>query len=308
MAREYRIGTGGWGYFRVPRVAPLAAYARMFDFVEVNSTFYHVPPLKKVEVWRRHVPDEFEFSVRAHQSITHRYALKPVEEMFEMLERMRQICRVLRAEILHLQLPPSFKPTKSSTDLQTFLSSTSFQNPRLALEFRSGLPIPSELVKTMRDHNVVHCTDLSRGETPAYESDILYSRLFGRGEHNIYQPTDKELVFIDRKASESKSHKVVLSFHFVRMYKDAARLKVYKETGKFPMITQSTGLDSFKKVLSEDARFPSTKQELIKDQGWKVFDLSENERINVADFLDKLPEATYNDVHEVTDTLKNLLR
>jgi uncharacterized protein YecE (DUF72 family) len=79
----------------------------------------------------------------------------------------------------------------------------------------------------MQDHDIIHCTDLSRGETPAYESDVLYTRLFGPREHDVYQPTDKELVFIDKKASESKSQKVIMSFHFVRMYKDAARLKIY---------------------------------------------------------------------------------
>jgi hypothetical protein len=74
------------------------------------------------------------------------------------------------------------------------------------------------------------------------------------------------------------------------------------------MITQSIGADSFKEVLKEDARFPSTKQELIDDQGWKVFDLSENDRIHIGDLLEKLPEATYGDVNEVTDALKGFLR
>jgi hypothetical protein len=92
------------------------------------------------------------------------------------------------------------------------------------------------------------------------------------------------------------------------MYKDAARLKTYKQSGKFPMITRSTGLASLEEVLSEDARFPSTKQELIRSQGWKIFDLTETNRIHVGDMLEKLPEATYNNSGEVAERLKRVMR
>jgi len=76
---------------------------------------------------------------------------------------------------------------------------------------------------------MIHSIDLSKGEKPAYDSDTLYTRLFGKGEHNIYQPTDGELMEIDRKAENAQSSRIVMSFHFVRMYKDAARLR---PTGK----------------------------------------------------------------------------
>jgi hypothetical protein len=186
----------------------------------------------------------------------------------------------------------------------------SLQKLRLALEIRGVRPaqLPPELLKIMQDYNIVHSTDISRGEMPAYQSDILYSRLFGKGRHNVYQPTDEELSEIDTKASSGKSEKIVMSFHFVRMYKDAARLKTYKQTGKFPMVTSSTGLTSVEEILREDARFPSTKQELIRSQGWKIVDLTETERIHVADLLEKLPEATYNNLGEVADRLEPLMR
>jgi uncharacterized protein YecE (DUF72 family) len=279
--------------------------------VEVNSTFYQIPLLKEVEKWRRHVPPDFKFSVRAHQSITHLYKLQPVEETFEAFERMNQICSTLDAEVMHLQVPPSFELTETSiTNFHSLLSSVSLRKLRLALEIRGvrSSQLPPELLKTMQEYNIVHCTDLSRAEMPAYESDMLYTRLFGKGKHNVYQPTDEELVEIDKKASSGKSEKIVMSFHFVRMYKDAARLKTYKQTGQFPMVTRSTGLDSLEEVLSEDARFPSTKQELIRSQGWKIFDLTETKRIRVENLLEKLPEATYNDLDEVADRLERVMR
>lgn len=270
-----------------------------------------MPTLKEVEKWRRLVPPDFKFSVRGHHSITHKYKFRPVKETFEAFERMKQICNKLNADVMHLQVPSSFELTEASIiNLRSLLSSVSLQKLRLALEIRGVRPpqLPPELMKTMQDYNIVHSTDISRGEMPAYESDILYSRLFGKGRHNVYQPTDEELSEIDTKASSGKSEKIVMSFHFVRMYKDAARLKTYKQTGKFPMVTSSTGLTSVEEILREDARFPSTKQELICSQGWKIVDLTETERIRVADLLEKLPEATYNNLGEVADRLKPMMR
>jgi hypothetical protein len=115
-------------------------------------------------------------------------------------------------------------------------------------------------------------------------------------------------VQIDRKVSGSKSKKVAMSFHFVRMYKDAARLKVYKQTGKFPMVTHSTGIPSFEEVLSEDAVFPATKEDLIIKQGWKLFDRTETERVRVNHYLEKVPEGRYENISELVDRLVSTMK
>jgi uncharacterized protein YecE (DUF72 family) len=308
---EYLIGTGGWTYFRIPGVHPLLAYSKAFNFVEVNSTFYQIPPLREVETWRRLVPHHFQFTVRANKAITHKYKLQPTQEALRTFEKMKQICTILNTPVLHLQTPPKFVFTENSVNnLRDFLSSINLEKLRLALEIRGAActKLPSGLIKAMQNYNMVHSVDLSKGETPAYESDILYSRLFGTGQHNVYQPTDEELVRIDKKASSGNFQKTILSFHFVKMYKDAARLKMYKETGKFPQITKYTGLDSLEEVLSEDAQFPTTKQALIQHQGWKLFDLTEDKRIQVGEFLQNLPEKTYNNISEVIDTLNSFVR
>jgi hypothetical protein len=158
----------------------------------------------------------------------------------------------------------------------------------------------------MQENNVIHCVDLSNSEAPAFDSDMLYSRLFGKGHHNIYEPTDEELRGIDKKASKGSFEKVMLSFHFVKMYKDAARLKTYKEKGRFPMVTKSTGLRSLDEVLREDAQFPAKKEQLIQSQGWKLFDLTPETRMHAKNLLQKLPEKTYNNTDEVTEALQSI--
>jgi uncharacterized protein YecE (DUF72 family) len=224
---------------------------------------------------------------------------------------MKQTCRILGADVLHLQTPASFEASKvDGENLEQLLSSLNLDGLRLALELRGGerQGLPPGFSKVMQDHDLIHCVDLSKGEMPDYDSDILYTRLFGRGHHNVYQPSDAELVEIDRKVSGSKSGKVAMSFHFVKMYKDAARLKVYKQTSKFPMVTRSTGIASFEEVLSEDAVFPATKEDLIIKQGWKLFDRTETERARASDYLEKVPEGRYGNIGELVDSLTSTMK
>lgn len=305
--KEYLIGTGGWAYFLVLGLKSLAAYSEVFNFVEVNSIFYQIPPLEEVERWRKTVPSDFQFSVRANRTITHKHRFKPTEEALETFEKMKRVCSMLRASIMHLQAPPQFaKDRVAINNLRDFLSATEPRKLRLAIEIRTKPPSAalSEMLKIMQDHNVIHCVDLSKGEIPAYESDILYTRLFGKGRHNIYQPMDGELAEIDHKVSNSKSEKAIMSFHFVKMYTDATRLKIYKQTGKFPAVTRSTGLSSLEEVLRQDATFPATKQELLYQQGWKLFDLSKNRRVPSRMYLQRLPDKTYSSTHEIAVTLQ----
>jgi uncharacterized protein YecE (DUF72 family) len=276
--------------------------------VEVNTTFYEIPKMKEVEKWRKLVPNDFQFSVRAHRNITHKHKLAPNPESLETFEKMKQICSTLKADILHFQTPPTLEITSETVaNLQRLIESVNIGKLRLALEIRSAKQLPSELVKFMQDNGIVHCVDLSKGEKPAYDADLLYTRLFGKGKHNIYQPTDEELAEIDSRILSSKASKASVSIHFMRMYKDAARLKVYQRTGKFPPITKSSGLMSLEEVLSEDAEFPSTKQELIKNQGWKLFDQTKEKRMHTADILQSLPERAYKSIDDVISTLKPII-
>lgn len=303
---EYLIGTGGWAYFHIPGLNPLTAYSRAFDFVEVNSTFYTIPPLGMVNKWRLTVPSDFHFAVRANRAITHEGKFDGTHKAVGALRKMKEICSKLKAELLHLQSPPSLDLNGDKLDrFLRIVRSVDFGNTRLALEVRSkreGGPA-SDIMGVMKDNGIVHSVDVSKGEMPAYRSDTLYTRLFGPGEKNIYQPTDGELAEIDRRVLNGGSAKIGMSFHFVRMYKDAARMKMYKQTGRFPKITGFTGPDSLREVLSEDAKFPSTKEQLVESQGWKLFDISNDERIHARDCLEQLPEGTYQNVDEIISAL-----
>jgi uncharacterized protein YecE (DUF72 family) len=302
---DYLIGTGGWAYFKVPDKSSLKVYSEVFNFVEVNYTFYEYPDTWKVEQWRRTVPDSFTFAVRCHQDLTHRIGLKPVDEAYEVLGRMVFYCGVLDAPFLVLETPARYAMNPEAVEkARDFLSSANLRGIRLVWEVRA--PVTSAVIDLMRDFNAIQCVDLSR-ETPSVESDIVYSRLFGKGKHNIYQFTDNELLAVDHEIESISPRIAALSYHGVRMNTDAARYTQYKKTKTFLPVTAFTGVDSAKAVLSEDARFPMSKSELIENQGWKVIDLTVDERVHLSELLSKIPDKTYGSINEVAEALEAVI-
>jgi uncharacterized protein YecE (DUF72 family) len=298
---EIFIGTGGWAYFQIPGLKSLEAYSRAFNFVEVNSTFYKIPSTELVESWREMVPRDFEFAVRCHKDVTHKYEMEPTEEARKTFDTMTEVCEVLKAKFLVLETPARTHFSAEKIDsVKNFLNNVNRQETKLVWEIRhnEGENIPRDLIELMSDQDIVHSVDLSR-ENPAFESDILYTRIFGKGQHNIYQFTDEELDEIDQKIAKSSSSTVAISFHNVKMYKDASRFRVFKETGQFTTATGATGQQSLRKVLLEDAEFPATKKDLINKQGWKIIDLTQKKRVHASTLLEKLPNQTFKNIEEV---------
>jgi uncharacterized protein YecE (DUF72 family) len=80
-----RIGTSGWHYpsgpgtwngVFYPKPRPkefdeLAYYARFFDTVEINTTFYGQPQVAVTAQWAARTPPGFEFAVKLYQQFTH---------------------------------------------------------------------------------------------------------------------------------------------------------------------------------------------------------------------------------------------
>lgn len=64
-----------WSGSFYPAVLPAAArlryYARFFNAVEVDATFYRIPSPATVDRWLAAVPDRFAFALKAPKSLTH---------------------------------------------------------------------------------------------------------------------------------------------------------------------------------------------------------------------------------------------
>ena len=299
---DYLIGTGGWAYFNVPGKNSLQAYSELFNFVEVNHTFYEYPHPRTVEKWRRAVPSEFTFAVRCHQDLTHRIGLKPLDEAYAVLAKMSTYCEILNSPFLVLETPAKYTFDEGSVEAaRKLLTSAKLRKIRLVWETRA--PTTPSLAKLLSDLNIVHSVDLSR-EKPPSVSDVIYSRLFGKGKHNMYQFTDDELREIDERALGTGAKTIVMAYHGLRMNTDAARFKEYKRTGTFLPVTSHRGIDSAKAVLAEDATFPSSKSELVEKQGWKIIDLTKDKRVHLSDLLFRVPDKTYNSLLEIVSALE----
>ncbi|MCJ7770571.1 DUF72 domain-containing protein [Candidatus Bathyarchaeota archaeon] len=302
---EILIGAGGWSYFNVPGDR-LRAYASAFKTVEVNSTYYRIPPVSVVERWRKRVPDDFEFTVRCNQGLISRLQNEPVSSSLRLYDEMKEICSVLDAKIMHIQIPSDFilnNPNLSK--IEKFLSLIDTSRPGMAWEIRSPKNEDKDnILRILQRHNIVHCIDLSR-ETPSASDNIIYSRLFGKGEHNIYQFTNTELKEIDGKVRTSSASKAYLNFHGTRMYKDAARISIYEATSIFPKVTKGIGISSVIEVLKEDAQFPSTTSELAKSQGWKVCEWNIGQQLHLSEILSKIEEKRFASINDLEFELKH---
>src|SRR5205085_6313314 len=83
-------------------------YARVFDTVEVDSTFYAVPSAQTLDAWTKRTPRSFTFSLKLPQVITHEWALRAgsLEELSLYCDRAQLLGEKLAVTLI--QLPPHF--------------------------------------------------------------------------------------------------------------------------------------------------------------------------------------------------------
>lgn len=298
------VGCGGWHYFKVLDLDPLEMYSKAFRFVEVNSTFYTLPSIEKVSSWRRRVPADFEFTVKVNKLITHSEGLKPSVRTLDTLERMLEICKILNSNVLVFETPKSLSLEFIVQNIKHILSVIDFGKVRVALEPRCRwFSSTNSVLEEFQSLGIIPVTDYCIEEPPYDDEEISYSRLFGLGEHNIYQFTDDDLKLIKERAERRRSKKVYLSFHGISMYLDAARMERFIKKGELPPVTSSYGLDSLKEVL-QDAVFPMTKNELVKKHGWKLVDIDSKTRVPASTILKQLRRESYNSLNEVLTELR----
>jgi len=91
-SRPVRVGCSGWNYADwrerfYPKGLPprrwLEHYARFFDTVEVNSTFYRLASPTAVAAWIEQTPPEFVFALKASRYLTHVKRLTVLERGME---------------------------------------------------------------------------------------------------------------------------------------------------------------------------------------------------------------------------------
>ncbi|MCA1637795.1 MAG: DUF72 domain-containing protein, partial [Acidobacteria bacterium] len=115
----------------------LAQYAQIFETIEVDSTFYAIPASSAVENWYKKTPENFTFSLKMPQEITHEYGLR--EPSFPIMEEFCERVLLLKEKLgtILIQLPPNFEASKENAQaLREFLVELP-KKIRFAVEFRN---------------------------------------------------------------------------------------------------------------------------------------------------------------------------
>ncbi len=187
-----RVGTMGWSYADwsgvfYPASASsrdyIALYARAFDAVEIDSTFYAAPRETQVKHWRKVTPENFLFCPKVPRLITHDLRLVNVTEPLAEFVRVMGQLGPKRGPML-LQMPPDFTRDEIGA-LQAFLPTLHTlgdASARFAIEFRHRSLIGPDVSALLAEHHVaLACADYAymprRFEVTA---DFVYLRLIGR--------------------------------------------------------------------------------------------------------------------------------
>jgi uncharacterized protein YecE (DUF72 family) len=199
MARAW-VGVSGWQYpdfterFYPKNLEPseqLSYYARYFQTVEINSTFYQLPKVKTVGHWYDQVSDDFIFAVKANRYITHmKNLLEPEETLPEFYKRVSLFKE--KAGPILFQLPPHWKVNVDR--LRNFLSVLK-HDYRYTLELRNKTWLTEDVYSLLRRYNIAFCMyDFNYRQSPfLITADFVYIRLHGPGRA-YNDPYDLELL------------------------------------------------------------------------------------------------------------------
>lgn len=226
MAR-IRLGIAGWvfdewrgGAFYpegLKQKEELAYASRHLGVIEINSTFYSHQKAQSFRNWAAETPEDFMFTVKGHQFVTHIKRLKDVELPLANFFASGVLALGRRLGPFCWQLPPNLKYdparmeaflallpkdpdallalAKKNEGLKTepFLDASGVEKIRHAIEVRHESFANPGFIELMRAHNVALVTaDTAEWPTTDVTADFVYCRLQGAPGKDHYEPAEIE--------------------------------------------------------------------------------------------------------------------
>jgi uncharacterized protein YecE (DUF72 family) len=228
------VGCSGWSYdgwlghfypSNLDRKDFLKYYSQVFDFVEIDSSFYNPPNVFMTKRWASLTPDNFRFTAKFPRSITHEKRLAdPEKELRYLFDVMHPLPTKLLA--LLLQLPPSLTAKEGLKKLEALIHMLD-PDFRYAIEFRHNSWFDNEdLFKLLSDNNIcLVWSQLHAIQTPdVLTSDFVYLRFIGdrsideRDFGRVQKDRTKELEMwadsVDRVKDKAKLAIVAANNHY----------------------------------------------------------------------------------------------
>ncbi len=182
---EARVGCSGWIYkdwrgivypAGLPQRRWFEHYATLFDTVEINNTFYRLPPASTVEAWAVQAPAGFVYALKLGQFGSHRMKLRDAASWLpNHLDRAELLGPALGPTLV--QLPPRWR--RNAERLDEFLS-VAPKAMRWAVELRDETWLHDDVFSVLRTHGAALCIhDLLAGHPWELTADWTYVRFHG---------------------------------------------------------------------------------------------------------------------------------
>jgi uncharacterized protein YecE (DUF72 family) len=207
---QYYTGCSGWSYgaWKGPFYPSnsensnwLKYYSHIFNYVEIDSSFYKTPNIFMVNNWSKKTPKDFKFTAKFPKAITHDKRLKEVDEELDLLfEAIGGLSD--KTLTLLMQLPPSLQIHEGLQSLRELV-------PQLDSRFRYAIEVRhrswfQDLAYSFFSNNDICLvwSQLDEIKTPpVVTTDFLYLGLIG--DRSI-QEKDFGRIQIDRIAEMRK--------------------------------------------------------------------------------------------------------
>jgi uncharacterized protein YecE (DUF72 family) len=155
----------------------LHAYAQRLNSVELNNTFYQFPTEAKVAAWLAATPDDFRFTAKAQQRVTHYARLADPAQTRRLADAMRLFG--LRLGVTVVRVPDAFQ--RDDAKLASFLDAWPSEMPA-AFDLRHESWLDDEVLARLREHGNAAWIANDRDELPEparifLTAPLLYVRL-----------------------------------------------------------------------------------------------------------------------------------
>lgn len=198
------IGTSGYSFpdwvgsfypLGLDRSRMLDYYARQFTTVEVNATYYRIPPPSAMHSMERRTPPGFEFVVKANQEMTHAQSLDA--EIYRAFHRALQPLRLAgKLSGVLAQFPYAFRRSESGEEFLRELKRRMEDVP-LFVEFRHASWAREDLFEFLEREGLGYVSvdepDLPGLVPPIARATgpVAYVRFHGRNKANWWGSGEK---------------------------------------------------------------------------------------------------------------------
>jgi uncharacterized protein YecE (DUF72 family) len=231
-----RIGCAGWAYPEwkrgefYPKSLPsnqfLQFYSQYFNFVEINTTFYHLPKDEVIQHWNSSTPDYFSYSIKVWQNISHKKEFANLDEQISQFFKKMALLKSKISAFL-LQFPPSFRFSEPNFEKLQFMMNQFPKWGKFFIEFRNSTWFDSLAISAILNHPRFHLVTSFIPYTEPYFSEkqhYQYIRMIGdrtlkRFDH-IQRPQTQALTQLKSYLTDLRSNRsieeifVIFNNHF----------------------------------------------------------------------------------------------